>query len=121
MTRLIPKYSQLSPWGCHAITDTPIIRATTKSQAKINCRHLIEINSRYYGLSQIRTLTQGPTVSAMKDEIDVYSSFYLVHCSAAGNIDMHAVHLRFSFPLKRQGLLKYTVDNVSAALARLTF
>ena len=87
MTRLIPKYSQLSPWGCHDITDTPIILVTTKSQAKINCRHLIEINSRYYGLSLIRTLTRGPSVSAIKDAIDVYSSFSLVHCSA-GNIDM---------------------------------
>ena len=59
-------------------------------------------------------------MSAMKDEIDVYSSFYLVECSAAGNIDMHAVHLRFSFPLKRKGPLKYTINNVFA-LARLTF
>ena len=39
-------------------TDTPIIRTAAKSQAKINWRCLTEINSRYYGLSPMRTLTE---------------------------------------------------------------
>ena len=53
-------YSQLSPCGHPAITDTPIIRTAAKSPAKINYRRLTEINSRYYGLSLMRTLTRGP-------------------------------------------------------------
>ena len=54
------KYSQLSPCGHPAITDTPIKRTAAKSPAKTNYRRLTEINSHYYGLSLIRTLTQGP-------------------------------------------------------------
>ena len=50
-------YSQLSPCGHPAITDTSIIRTADKFRAKINYRHLTEINSRYYGLSLQRTLT----------------------------------------------------------------
>ena len=50
-------YSQLSPCGHPAITDTPIIRTADKFRAKINYRHLTEINSRYYGLLLQRTLT----------------------------------------------------------------
>ena len=38
----------------------PEIRLTAKSQAKINYRRLTEMNSRYYGLSLMRTLTRGP-------------------------------------------------------------
>ena len=53
-------YSQLLPCGHPAITDTPIIRTVAKSQPKINYRRLTEINCRYYGLSLMRTLTQGP-------------------------------------------------------------
>ena len=53
-------YSQLSPSGHLAITDTPIKRTAAKSQEKPNCRRLTEINSRYYGLSLMRTLTWGP-------------------------------------------------------------
>ena len=34
---------------------------------KINWRRLTEINSRYYGLSLMRTLTRVPTVSAVKE------------------------------------------------------
>ena len=56
----IAQYSQLSPCGHPAITDTPIIRTAAKSPAKINNRRLTEINSRYYGLSLMRTLTRGP-------------------------------------------------------------
>ena len=37
-----------------------IIRMAAKSPAKINYRHLTEINSCYYGLSLLRTLTCGP-------------------------------------------------------------
>ena len=48
------------------MTDTPIIRTADKFRTKINYRHLTEINSRYYGLSLQKTLTQGPTVSAIK-------------------------------------------------------
>ena len=53
-------FSQLSTCGHPAITDTPIIRTAAKSQAKTTYRRLTEINSRYYGLSLMRTLTQGP-------------------------------------------------------------
>ena len=59
-------YIQLSPCGHPAITDTPIIRTADKFRSKINYRHLTEINSRYYGLQLQKTLTQGPTVSAIK-------------------------------------------------------
>ena len=57
-----PFYSQLSPWGHPAITDTPVIRTTAKSQAKIIIiyKRLTEKNSRCYGLSLMRTLTRGP-------------------------------------------------------------
>ena len=54
-------YSQLSPCGRHAITTTPLIRTpssllrtATKSPCE-NYRHLTETNSRYYGLSLLRT------------------------------------------------------------------
>ena len=57
---VFPGYSQLSPCGHPAITDTPIIRTAAKSPAKINYRRLTKINSRYYGLSLMRTLTRGP-------------------------------------------------------------
>ena len=40
------------------ITDTPIRRTATKSQAKMNYKCLTEINSGYYGLSLMRTLTR---------------------------------------------------------------
>ena len=50
-------YSQLSPCEHLAITDTPIKRTAVKSQEKPNYRRLTEINSRYYGLSLMRTLT----------------------------------------------------------------
>ena len=53
-------YSQLPPCGHPTITDTWIIRTAAKSQAKINYRCLTEINSRYYGLLLMRTLTQDP-------------------------------------------------------------
>ena len=53
-------YSQLSACWHLAITHTPIIPTSTKSRAKINYRRLTEINSSYYGLSLMRTLTWGP-------------------------------------------------------------
>ena len=53
-------YSQLSPCGHPAITDTPVIRTAAKSQAKINFRRLGKINSRYYRLLLLVTLTWGP-------------------------------------------------------------
>ena len=53
-------FSQLSTCGHPAITDTPIIRTSAKSRSKINYRHLTEINSWYYGLCLMRTLTQDP-------------------------------------------------------------
>ena len=58
-------YSQLLPYRHSAITDTPTIRAAAKSPAKINCRRLTGINSRYYRLSLMRTL-EVLTVSAIK-------------------------------------------------------
>ena len=48
-------YTQLLPCGHPVITDTLIIQTAAKSQAKC----LTEINSRYYRLSIMRTLTQG--------------------------------------------------------------
>ena len=42
-------YSQLSPYGHPAITDTPIIRTAPKSRAKIYYGRLSEINSRCNG------------------------------------------------------------------------
>ena len=59
-------YSHLSPCGHLAITDTPIIRTAAKSPIKTDYRRLNEINSRYYGLSLLRTLTCGPEVSVIK-------------------------------------------------------
>ena len=53
-------YNLFSLCGHSGITDTPIKRTVAKSPAKANYRRLTEINSRYYGLSLIRTLTQGP-------------------------------------------------------------
>ena len=41
----IPEYSQLSPCGHLAITDTPIIQIASKSLAKNRVRRLTEINS----------------------------------------------------------------------------
>ena len=38
----------------------PIIRTAAKSPAKTNYRRLTEINSRYYGISLLKTLTRGP-------------------------------------------------------------
>ena len=52
--------TQLSPCGHPAIMDTPILRTVTKSRTKINYRCLSEINSHYYGLSLMRTLTRSP-------------------------------------------------------------
>ena len=42
------------------LADTPIIRTAAKSPAKTSCRRLTEINSRYYGLSLMRTPPRGP-------------------------------------------------------------
>ena len=56
----LQRYSQLFPCGHLAIMDTPIIRTAAKSPAKINYRCWTEINSRYYGLSLLWTLTHGP-------------------------------------------------------------
>ena len=44
----------------------PIIWTAAKSKARINYRRLTEINSHYYGLLLMRTLTSGPTVSTIK-------------------------------------------------------
>ena len=55
------EYSQLSPCGHSAITDTSIKRTAANSQAKTNYRRLTEINSRYYGHSLMRTLPRGPS------------------------------------------------------------
>ena len=42
------------------LADTAIIPTAAKSQAKINFSRLTEINSHYFGLSLMRTLTGGP-------------------------------------------------------------
>ena len=54
-----PYYSQLSPCRHPNKTNSPIIQTSAKSQAKINYCRLTEINSRYYGLSLMRTPAQG--------------------------------------------------------------
>ena len=56
----IASYSQLSPCGHPAITDTQIERIAPKSPAKTNYKRLTEINSPYYGLPLKRTVTRGP-------------------------------------------------------------
>ena len=47
-------YSQLPPCGHLAITDTPLLRTAAKFPGE-SYRRLTEINSRYYGLSLLRT------------------------------------------------------------------
>ena len=42
------------------LADIPIILTAAKSPPKISYRCVTEINSRYYGLSLKRALTQGP-------------------------------------------------------------
>ena len=49
-TVLCTARSQLSPCGHLAINDTSTIRTAAKSPAKMEYRHLTEINCRYYGL-----------------------------------------------------------------------
>ena len=54
---------QLPPalYSAHlAITDAPIIRTAAKSEPKRNSRCSTAINSRCYGLSRLKTLTQVP-------------------------------------------------------------
>ena len=59
--RAIYVYSQHSPCaGYPTTTDTLIIQTAAKSQPKIVYRRSTEIKPRYYGLSLMRTLTQGP-------------------------------------------------------------
>ena len=53
-------YSQLSPCGHLAITDTPIIRTVAKSPANINYTRLTERIFHYDRLSLLTTLTRGP-------------------------------------------------------------
>ena len=60
MVDVYKKNSQLSPYGHLTIRDTPIIRTEAKSQAKIGNRCFTELNSCYYGLLLLRTLTRGP-------------------------------------------------------------
>ena len=60
MVNVYKKNSQLSPYGHLTITNTPIIRTEAKSLAKIDNGCFTEINSRYYGLLLMRTLTRGP-------------------------------------------------------------
>ena len=64
-------YSQLWPCSHPAITDTPIKRTTANSPAKTNYISLTEINSRYYGLSLMRTLSQGPYSVRFKGSLTV--------------------------------------------------
>ena len=54
------------PVNSHLV-DTLIIRTLAKSQAKINCWHLTEINSCYYVPLLMRTLTHVPTVREIAD------------------------------------------------------
>ena len=54
--RQVTVYSQLSPCGHFAITDTPIIRTAAKFPVEINYKRLTEINACYFGLSLQSTL-----------------------------------------------------------------
>ena len=56
---------QLLPCRHPAITDTPIIWTAVKSQELLNYRYLTEINSHCYGLSLMRTQTQGPYIKGV--------------------------------------------------------
>ena len=67
---------QLSPCGHPAMTDTPIKRTAANSPAKTNYRRLAEINSRYYGLSLMRTPTQGPYSVRNKGSWLLYLAFW---------------------------------------------
>ena len=53
-------YSEISPCGHPAITDTLRIQTAAKSPAKTNYRCLTEINSRHYGHSLMRKTTRVP-------------------------------------------------------------
>ena len=53
--------------------DTPIIWTAAKSLVKINYRSLTEISFCYYGLSLMRTLTQGPCIV-------LYKGSWLYYC-----------------------------------------
>lgn len=53
-------YTQQSVASTVNSADTLIIWTAAKSQARINYRHLTGINSRYYRLALIRTLTRCP-------------------------------------------------------------
>ena len=64
LTVNISIYSQLLRCRRPVITDTLIIQTAAKSHTKTNHRFLTEMNSRYYGLSLIMTLTH--TVSQQK-------------------------------------------------------
>ena len=56
------RYSQLSPCEHVVITHTSLLRTAAKSPAKINYGRLTEINSRYFGLSLLRTLARDPAI-----------------------------------------------------------
>ena len=56
---------QLLPCRHPAITDTPIIWTAVKSQELLNYRYLTEINCHCYGLSLMRTQTQGPYIKGV--------------------------------------------------------
>ena len=49
------------------LVDTMIIGTLAKSQAKINCWYLTEIDPCYYGPLLMRTLTHVPTVREIAD------------------------------------------------------
>lgn len=53
-------YSRLSPCGHPAITDALMMWTAAKFQAKINYGDLTEINSCYYRLALMWTLTRDP-------------------------------------------------------------
>ena len=57
---ILVEYSHLLPCRHPAIMGTLIRQTAATSPAKTNYRHLTEINSRYYGLSLMRTLLRRP-------------------------------------------------------------
>lgn len=81
------------------LVDTLIIRTLAKSQAQINCWHLTEINSCYYGLLLMRTLTHVPTVREIANYMQLWISLYSAYLILDDNMifDSQIKHLLVPF------------------------
>ena len=75
---------QLLPCRHPTIKDTPIIWTAVKSQELLNYRYLTEINSHCYGLSLMRTQTQGPYIKEVDcNSLPHQSQFLSRHAPAS--------------------------------------